>query len=70
MCLCLTDLSDLLSQASDLRVGDAARVFMRRVVHKGVHLSGKVPAWGNSNTDMSSQCAFVLTDYIGHGDVL
>lgn len=42
--LYLSQLSDLFRQASNLRVGDTARVLMGHVVHQRVHLSGQVPS--------------------------
>ena len=41
--LYLSQLTDLFRQASNLRVGDTARVLMGHVVHQRVHLSGQVP---------------------------
>lgn len=41
--LYLSQLTDLFRQASDLRIGDAARVLMGHVVHQRVHLPGQVP---------------------------
>lgn len=41
--LYLSQLTDLFRQASDLRIGDTARVLMGHVVYQGVHLSGQVP---------------------------
>lgn len=42
--LYLSQLTDLFRQASNLRVGDTARVLVGHVVHQRVHLSGQVPS--------------------------
>lgn len=41
--LYLSQLTDLFGQASNLRVGDAARVLVGHVVHQRVYFSGQVP---------------------------